>query len=208
MCVRSSDDLLLIETTETYKNLPFKASGNGPKHKKQMEKHLFKNIFKNCLTKVRVCDIWTKAIPSSENHNTLLRETGRDQNKLKNIWPSLIWRPNIVTMATLSKVIYRISRIPVTATANFFCANWQTYSKFYIKLQGTYFKITKKFLKQKDKVGVPVLSNFKIYYKVMPIKTIGHWAKERLIDQWSKIGSPEMGACMCGLSGHECAVTV
>ena len=42
-----------------------KASEEGTKYKQQMKKHLLKSIYKNSVTKVRVCGIWAKtALPS------------------------------------------------------------------------------------------------------------------------------------------------
>jgi hypothetical protein len=125
----------------------------------------------------------------NKNFKSLKKEI-EDLRRWKDHLCSWIGRIKVLKMAILTKAIYSFNAILLKIRTQFFTKLERAICKFIWNNKKP--RIAKTMLNNKRTSGGISIPDSKLYYRAIGLKSSWSWYSDKQVDQWNRIGNPEM----------------
>ena len=146
----------------------------------------------SCCSYWKECKVLLLCLSFGRTKKALMKETEDNTNRWKVIPCSWTGRINIVKMTILPKAIYRFNAIPIKSPMAFFTVEQKN---FLICVETQKTPNSQSNLEKEKWSWRNQAPDFRLYYKAIVIKIVWYWHKNRNIDQWNRIETPEINPC-------------
>jgi hypothetical protein len=125
-----------------------------------------------------------------KNFKSLKKEFEEDLRSWKDLLCSWIGKINIVKMAILLNAVYTFNVIPIKISTQFFIDLEREICKYISNNKNP--RVAKSISNNKRISRGFTISDLKLYYRVIVIKTTWYWYRDKQEDQWYRIEDPEI----------------